>query len=343
MADNKIIKGRFGHLYDTHANWVKNNPVLRRGEIAIAIVETLTDAAKKDGVLKVPAVIIKAGNATGTGTFTSLPTISALAADVIETCKTEAALENKINALIAAAGHATESALSELSDKVDENTEDLAILNGTGEGSVAKQIADAIAATNYDNKYDAKGAAAQALADAKTYADGKDGAIAAAQKAGDDAQAAADAAQEAADNANDAIEVLNGTGEGSVDKKVADAIAGVVASAPADFDTLKEIADYIASDKTGAAELNNKVDANEKAIDAVEEDVADLQNDAHTHTNKATLDKVTEDHLAAIGTAVQNVTVGEGLKVTREGNDINVDIDPEYTFIIDCGTSADII
>ena len=64
----------------------------------------------------------------------------------------------------------------------------------------------------------------------------------------------------------DAIVVLNGSGDGSVQKQVADAIAGVVASAPADFDTLKEIADYIASDKTGAAELSNRIAANEKAI-----------------------------------------------------------------------------
>lgn len=64
----------------------------------------------------------------------------------------------------------------------------------------------------------------------------------------------------------DAIGVLNGSGDGSVQKQVADAIAGVVASAPADFDTLKEIADYIASDKTGAAELSNRIAANEKAI-----------------------------------------------------------------------------
>ena len=72
----------------------------------------------------------------------------------------------------------------------------------------------------------------------------------------------------------DAIVVLNGTGEGSVDYKVASAIAGVVASAPADFDTLKEIADYIASDKTNATEINNKLStygtdiANLKAADA---------------------------------------------------------------------------
>lgn len=52
-----------------------------------------------------------------------------------------------------------------------------------------------------------------------------------------------------------AIEKLNGEGEGSVKKAVADAVAGVVASAPEDFDTLKEVADWIASDTTGAAKM----------------------------------------------------------------------------------------
>lgn len=52
-----------------------------------------------------------------------------------------------------------------------------------------------------------------------------------------------------------AITVLNGEGEGSVKKAVADAVAGVVASAPEDFDTLKEVADWIASDTTGAAKM----------------------------------------------------------------------------------------
>lgn len=61
-------------------------------------------------------------------------------------------------------------------------------------------------------------------------------------------------------NAN-AIATLNGTGEGSVSKAVTDKIAEVVAGAPADLDTLKEIADYIASDKTNAADINNTLTA----------------------------------------------------------------------------------
>ena len=59
----------------------------------------------------------------------------------------------------------------------------------------------------------------------------------------------------------DAITKLNGTGEGSVSKTVADEIAKVVADAPADFDTLKEIADWIANDTTGAAKMANDISA----------------------------------------------------------------------------------
>lgn len=53
------------------------------------------------------------------------------------------------------------------------------------------------------------------------------------------------------------IDILNSDSnvDGSVKKIVADAIARVVAGAPEDLDTLKEIADYIASDKTGAAQM----------------------------------------------------------------------------------------
>ena len=53
----------------------------------------------------------------------------------------------------------------------------------------------------------------------------------------------------------DAIEVLNGTGDGSVYQAVTTAIAEVVDNAPEDFDTLKEVAEWIGSDTTGAAQM----------------------------------------------------------------------------------------
>ena len=77
----------------------------------------------------------------------------------------------------------------------------------------------------------------------------------------------------------DAIEVLNGEGEGSVKKQVADAVAGVVASAPEDFDTLKEVADWIASDTTGAAKMQADI-AKLNGADTVEGSVAKQVKDA---------------------------------------------------------------
>lgn len=55
------------------------------------------------------------------------------------------------------------------------------------------------------------------------------------------------------------IVVINGTGEGSIHKAAADAVAKVVAGAPENFDTLKEVADWIANDKTGAAQMQSDI------------------------------------------------------------------------------------
>ena len=71
------------------------------------------------------------------------------------------------------------------------------------------------------------------------------------------------------DSTEAAINILNGEASvaGSVKKQVADAIAGVVASAPENFDTLKEIADFIAGNGGEAASLVNRISAVETAID----------------------------------------------------------------------------
>lgn len=53
--------------------------------------------------------------------------------------------------------------------------------------------------------------------------------------------------------------MLEGDGEGSIKKTVAEGIAEVVANAPEDLNTLKEVADYIASDKTKASEIEKAI------------------------------------------------------------------------------------
>ena len=169
------------------------------------------------------------------------------------------------------------------------NGEDVAV---KGLGSAAYTDSDA---------YDAKGDAQTAEDNAKAYADGKDSAIAAAKKAGTDAQAAVDAlsgkvgtvpenktvvemiadAQTAATyddaavkadiKANaDAITKLNGTSavEGSVDKKVADAINEFATKVSDDktVNTFKELIDYAASHQGEYSTLSGEVQANKTAI-----------------------------------------------------------------------------
>lgn len=67
-----------------------------------------------------------------------------------------------------------------------------------------------------------------------------------------------------------AITVLNGTGEGSVYKTVSDAITELVDGADEKYDTLKEIAEYIASDTTHAATMSNDISDLKKSVNALQ-------------------------------------------------------------------------
>lgn len=109
------------------------NPVLGKGEPAIATVPATTEPVAPASTL------IKIGD--GTTAFKDLPYVSALAADVIEACKSEDGLKTFINTVIADAGIATDEALKTVSDAVEK-------LNGadTVEGSVAHSIKTAIEA-----------------------------------------------------------------------------------------------------------------------------------------------------------------------------------------------------
>ena len=95
-----------------------------------------------------------------------------------------------------------------------------------------------------------------------------------------DANAEAIAANKAAHEANAAaLVVLNGDAEtaGSVahtaNAAAAAEVAKIVANADADFDTLKEIADWILNDTTGAADMANDIAALEAKMAGVDETV----------------------------------------------------------------------
>ena len=107
---------------------------------------------------------------------------------------------------------------------------------------------------------------AQVLSDAKSYVTAEIGKLNVGQYA---TLSYVQTVANKVDSTEAAITILNGEAsvEGSVKKQVADAIAGVVASAPENFDTLKEIADFIAGEGGEAASLVNRISAVETAID----------------------------------------------------------------------------
>lgn len=189
---------------------------------------------------------------------------------------------------------ATKSELTTgLGGKVDKATLDNYYTKGETETKITEMIAD----VNANVGESAAGVLAQLNAH-KTDADGKFAEVNTAIQA----------------NA-DAIAVLNGEGAGSVKKQVADGIASVVASAPSDFDTLKEIAEYIANDKLGATELTNKANANAAAIAVL------------NGTGEGSVSKKISDAIAGIPAATASalglVKIGETMSVTADGT-INV-------------------
>lgn len=82
----------------------------------------------------------------------------------------------------------------------------------------------------------------------------------------------------------------------------ADAVAKVVAGADAEFDTLKEVADWIKSDTTGAAALQTDVAG-------LKTKVSTLESVSHTHANKAELDKIAVGDKAKWDTHVANADI----------------------------------
>ena len=110
--------------------------------------------------------------------------------------------------------------------------------------------------------FDAKGSADTAETNAKTYADGLN--------TGMDTRV--DALETTVGNAESGLvkDIAVLKGDKSVEGSVQFQIAQIVAGANANYDTLKEIADWIMSDQTGAAKMANDIKANADAITDLE-------------------------------------------------------------------------
>lgn len=381
---------RISLKYDTYANWVDKDPVLLAGELAVVVVPAATGAVAKE-----PAILFKAGD--GSSKFSQLQFAAGLAADVYDWAKAEnkptysadeitglsdyisgeiqdtdtqyklevdADNARKFHLYSQAKGSTTWSLASTITIP-DETV--YTLVEGGANGTVKFNGTDVkvhglgTAAYKDEGAFDAAGAAETALQSAKTYADGKDTAIAEAKEASTNAQAAVDAlaakvgtipedktvvqmiadAQTAAtyDDAGvkanikknaDAIDVLNGTGAGSVDKKIDDAFNDFATKVSDDnvVNSYKELIDWVAQHGPEAAEMADAITALQNILDGIGGEgekatvvayvtdaiealkigdyakasaltelagkVTTLESKAHEHANKAELDKIAE-------------------------------------------------
>ena len=131
---------------------------------------------------------------------------------------------------------------------------------------------------------------ATTLESAKTYADEHDAATLASAKAYADEHDAA------------TLVSAKAYADTTAASAAADAVTAIVAGADSDFDTLKEVADWIKNDKTGAAALQTDVAG-------LKTKVSTLESASHTHDNKAELDKIVDGDKAKWDTHVSNADI----------------------------------
>lgn len=327
---NKTFNTRIKNKIDSYANWTEKDPVLLNGEIGIVVIPADTGAVQGE-----PVTLFKVGD--GTKKFSQLDFIGAKAADVYSWAKKATKPEytaSEIKDLSTYISGQIQDTDTQYKIEADANNgykfylyskskggnwgttpvstitipkTVYTLATGTANGTVKFNGTDVAvkglgsAAYTDSTAYDTKGAAKTAEDNAKTYADGKDSAIAAAKKAGTDAQAAVNTlsgkvgtvpknktvvemisdAQTAATyndtevkagiKANaDAITKLNGasTVVGSVDQKVASAINDFATKVSDDktVNTFKELIDYAATHQGEYSTLSGEVQKNTTAI-----------------------------------------------------------------------------
>jgi hypothetical protein len=286
IENAKTLNVRIRNKYDSYEKWAASSLVLEAGEIAIA--HTTVDVKVDNGTAKHPALLMKVGD--GEKTFANLPWLSARAADVLSVCKNEGELKTFINGVIADAGIASSDAMEALAGRVTDTEDAIEVLNGAVdvEGSVAKAIADAIAALNIADTYaakvhgheiddvdgltdaiaDAKKAGTDANAALEAYKTTNDAAVA---KALTDANAYTDGKDTAMDTRVKALEDKFGDGEGNVESQIAAAVDAEKERAEGAEAGLQDAIDAINNADTGILkQAKDYTDGKDEAIAAAQ-------------------------------------------------------------------------
>lgn len=294
------------------------------------------------------------------------------------------AMDTRVDALEAAIGEG-----GSVGAQIDAKIQALDVDDAAVAGQYVSAVSEAdgkitvtrAALPDYTEVYDAKGAAAQALTDAKGYADGLNTAMDTRMDTaegklttliGSDAdksvrtianeELAAQLIPETAKDSLDTLQEIAAWIQAHPDDASAmntritnlETLVGddpVSTQITAAIDALK-IGDYAkAADLTAAvgriATLEGKAHehANKALLDTytqTEANLADAVAKKHEHANKAELDKIATGDKAKWDAAVQTVTAGTGLKATKTGTDVAVDIDDTVVWVFNCGDSTSV-
>lgn len=299
MAD-KTLKTRIKLKYDTLQNWTTNNPVLLEGEIAITTIPTGQTLQQ----VTPPAVVFKVGD--GTSTFTELPYVSGLAADVYAWAKAATKPTYAYSEITGTptigngtitikAGtfedtftvNQTGNKTIEIPQVADTNTQYQIAVSGTtlklqkkdvGEEAFTDVVGQTFnLATILANTFDAKGAAAAVQSNLDSYETSNDTALAGvkttAEKGVTDAataQSTAEAAQTAADNAQDAAEAAQTTANAAM-PKAGGAFTGAITVQAPTADTNPATKKYVDDAISGVTQFEFQVvdelpEAGEKGV-----------------------------------------------------------------------------
>lgn len=374
---NKTFETRIQLKYDSYANWTANNPTPLSGEVCIVVIPAETGA-----VVQEPSILFKVGD--GSTAFNSLPYVSAIAADVYDWAKAAAKPSYTADEISGLADYiAGEIQDSNTQYKLEQDTSDTHILK-----LYKKDLADAdwslvTTITTADTVYDDTALAGRVtnVESRATALEGLVGSVAVATQIANaiaaleskvgtvpadktvvemisDAQAAAtyDDTQVKADiKANaDAIDVLNGTGAGSVDKKITDAFNDFATKVTDDgvVNSYKELIDWAATHGAEAAEMAG-------AITALQNILAGIGGEGESATVvayvQAAIDalKIGDYAKAADLTALAERVTTVETEVAKKANDADLaavaksgkveDLAQDGYIIFNCGSSSTVI
>jgi len=236
-------------------------------------------------------------------------------------------------------------------DYIDQKVEDVVAGSIDGLGALASkdEVTEAELGTDLTNKINGKAeqsALTEEINRAKAAEEANATAAAAAKSAADKAQGEVDAVEERVTVVEGDVSTLKADSatEGSVDYKIAQAVAAIMENPDETMNSINELVTWINDHAADALELSNKVSANEADIAALEElvgttgvadqitaaieaalkvdsvdkyalasdltaaiaRIAALEAKAHEHANKAELDKIADGDVAKWNAAEQN-------------------------------------